>query len=216
MTASATVAVAHADVLEPLPSDVRAARLADLGAVVGFGGLITLVLMFGIEVPRGGPFVFGTANDVLGAAFSAAFIPIAWRLARTLPRRPGLRAATSVAIGAAAGGTVLPLLLVAGAMPFAVQMPLVIACIEVQSLWLVIAGRAWRQQAGTERFGRLTQAIGVSFVAGSAVVGAGFALPDGPLRLAAWALGGAVGLVGYLGWPWWYRLAARQLPRDGR
>lgn len=210
-TAVAATPVAHADVLEPLPSDIRAARLADLGAVAGFAGLVTLVLMFAIEVPAGGPFRFGAANDLLGAAFSALFIPVTWRVARSLPDRGGMRALTLAAQGAAAAGAVLPVLLVSGTLPFEIETPLVVACIELQSLWLVAAGRHWRRRSASARFGRLSQAVGASFLAGSALFGVGFLAPDGPIRWTMWASGAIAGIVGYVGWPWWYHAAGRVL-----
>jgi hypothetical protein len=204
----------HDGVLDALPSDIRAARLADIGAVLGIASLATLILMFAIEVPRGGPYRFGTTNDLLSAGFSALFIPIAWRLARALPPGQGFRALTWATLGAAAAGTVLPILLVAGVLPFAIQTPLVVACFEIQALWLVAAGRQWQRLPGLRRFGRLSQAVGASFIAGTVIVAGGFALPDGPLRLAAWAVGGLAGGVAWIGWPYWYHAAATVLRRS--
>jgi hypothetical protein len=204
----------HQRVLDPLPSDLRAARLAELGAVTGFAALVTLILMFAIEVPSGGPFRFGTTNDLLSAVFSALFIPVAWSVARAMPDgRPGVRGLTLVALGAAAAGTVLPFLLVFGALRFEVQAPLAVACVELQSLWLVVAGRQLARRPGMARFGRLSQVVGASFIAGTAIAGAGVLVPEGPARLALLAVGGIAGAVGWIGWPWWYHAAARSLRR---
>jgi hypothetical protein len=192
--------------------DARIGRLAEVGAGVGVVGLVSLGLMFAIEVPNGGPYRFGTINDLSGAAFNALLIPVAIRIARDAPPDSGLRLATGAAVVAGCAGTVLPILLVTGAMPLQVQMPLVVACIEIQSLWLIVLGRALRDVAGRERLGTVSRVVGASFIAGSALFGAGFAAPDGsPLRMAAWALGGIVGVAGYVGWPYWFRAVGRAL-----
>lgn len=194
--------------------DIRIARLAELGAVIGAVGLVSLGLMFAIEVPQGGPYRFGTLNDLCGAAFSALFVPVAARIAAEVPDDPRLRLVTRAALVAAGAGTVLPLLLVGGALPFEVQAPLVVACIEVQSLWLIVLGGRLRSVPGRERLGRVSRVVGSSFIAGSAILGAGFAAPDGsPIRMALWAIGGAVGAAGYVGWPYWFHAMGRALRR---
>jgi len=179
-------------------------------------GLVSLGLMFAIEVPSGGPYRFGTINDLSGAAFNALLIPVAIRIARDVRDDTPVRLATGAAVTAACAGTVLPILLVSGAVPFEVQMPLVVACIEVQSLWLIVLGQAIRRVPGRERLGTVSQVTGASFIAGSALFGAGFAAPEGsPLRMAAWALGGLVGVAGYVGWPYWFHAVGRALRRRG-
>jgi hypothetical protein len=194
--------------------DLRLGRLAELGAAVGVVGLVTLGLMFAIEVPRGGPFVFGPINDLCGAAFNALFIPVALRVARDAGDDGFFGLATRAAVVAAVAGTILPLLLVGGVLPFEVQSPLVVACIEVQSLWLVALGGRLRTVSGRERLGRVSRLVGGSFLAGSALFAAGFAAPDGsPLRTAAWVAGGVIGAAGYVGWPYWFHAVGRALRR---
>lgn len=192
--------------------EIRVSRIAEAGAAVGAAGLVTLGLMFAVEVPKGGPYRFGTINDLCGALFSASFIPVAIRVASEVPDDDRLRLATRVAVVAAGAGTVLPLLLVGGALPFAVQAPLAVACIEIQSLWLVALGRALRRVPAGERLARISQLVGGSFIAGSLAFAAGFAAPEGsPLRMGAWVSGGLVGVVGYVGWPYWFHAVAGML-----
>jgi hypothetical protein len=195
--------------------DLRLVRLAELGAVVGATGLITLALMFAIEVPRGGPFLFGTINDLTGTAFNVLLIPVAIRVARDASATPALRLATACALVAAAAGAVLPLLLVGGVMSFETQAPLVVACIEVQSLWLIALGGGLRGVPGRRRLSRLSQLVGAGFVGGSVLFGAGFLAPEGSLlRTLMWAGGGIVGALGYLGWPYWFHRVARTLDQS--
>jgi hypothetical protein len=192
--------------------DLRLARLAEVGAVVGVVGLVSLGLMFGIEVPNNGPYRFGTLNDLSGAAFNALLIPLALRMAREVPDDRVLQLATRGVVGAACAGIVLPLLLVGGVMPLQIQMPLVVAVIEAESLWLVLLGRSLRRAPDRGRLARVSQVVGGSFLAGSALFGAGFAAPEGsPLRMAAWVAGGVIGIAGYIGWPYWFHAVGRSL-----
>ena len=46
-----------------LPGDSQAKRCAYAAAGLGGANLITLGLMYAIEVPRNGPYVFGAIND---------------------------------------------------------------------------------------------------------------------------------------------------------
>ncbi len=214
MTSVGAAATQTADTTAEAMSDLRAAWLGEAGAVAGVAGLVTLGLMFAIEVPNGGPYRFGTANDLCGAAFSALFIPVAARIARRLPKQPRWQAFTRVTYGAAIAGAILPLLLVGGALTFEAQAPLVVACIELQSVWLVVAGRQLVHVPGFERLGRVSSVVGSSFIVGTALIGAGLLAPsDSPLRLALWAVGGIVGAAGYVGWPYWYHAAAGVLRR---
>lgn len=192
--------------------DIRLVRLAELGAVVGVTGLVTLGLMFAIEVPRGGPYRFGTINDLTGTAFNLLLVPVAIRISRDARATPALRLATACALAAAAAGAVLPLLLVGGVMSFETQAPLVVACIEVQSLWLIALGRGLRGVPGRRRLARLSQVVGAGFVGGTALFGAGLLAPEGSLlRMLLWASGGIVGALGYLGWPYWFHAVGRSL-----
>jgi hypothetical protein len=205
------------DIAAGARSDLRAAWLGEAGAVVGVAGLVTLGLMFALEVPSGGPYRFGTVNDFCGAAFSALFIPVAAQVARRLPKQPRWQVFTRATYAAAVAGAILPLLLVSGALAFETQVPLVVACIELQSLWLVVAGRQLVRVPGLERLGRVSTVVGSSFIVGTALFGAGLLAPaDSPLRLGLWAVGGITGAAGYIGWPYWYHAVAGVLRRAAR
>ena len=47
----------------PLPGDALAKRCAYAAAGLGGANLVTLGLMYAVEVPRNGPYVFGAIND---------------------------------------------------------------------------------------------------------------------------------------------------------
>jgi hypothetical protein len=199
---------------ERMRADERLGLIAYVGGIVGIVGIVTLGLMFAIEVPRGGPYVFGTTNDVAGAVFSALFIPLAVRLRRSASGRSFDRL-TNVAIAASIAGIVLPLMLVAGMIPFERQVFMVVAVFEVQSLWLLATGRQLRRVAGIPAgMARLTVGVGASIIAGTAIAGAGFLLPSGSVpQIAVIGTGAILGAAGWIGWPLWYFAVGRALRR---
>jgi hypothetical protein len=201
--------------LERARADERLGLVAYAGGVVGIVGLVTLGLMYAIEVPRGGPYWFGSANDISGAIVSALFIPLVARLARNLSAGRAMRGLTAVTMAASVAGIVLPLMLVAGMIPFETQVFLVIGVFEVQSLWLLVAGRQLSRTAGYgARLGRLTSAIGASIIGGTAIAGAGFLLPSGSVAgIALIAAGAILGAAGWIGWPAWFFAVGRALRR---
>lgn len=151
---------------ERMRADERLGLVTYAGGVVGIVGIVTLDLMFALEVPRGGPYVFGSTNDIAGAVFSALFIPLVVRLGRSAGGRPFDRL-TTVTIAASIAGIVLPLMLVGGLIPFDRQVYMVVAVFEVQSLWLFVAGRRLRRVAGfPTRLAHFTAGVGVAIIAG--------------------------------------------------
>jgi hypothetical protein len=199
---------------ERMRADERLGLVAYAGGVVGIVGIVTLGLMFAIEVPRGGPYAFGTTNDIAGAVFSALFIPLVVRLRRSVSGRPFDRL-TNVTIAASIAGIVLPLMLVAGLIPFERQVFMVVAVFEVQSLWLFVAGRRLRRVAGfPTQVARFTAGVGASIIAGTAIAGAGFLLPSGSVpQIAIIGTGAILGAAGWIGWPVWFFAVGRALRR---
>ena len=61
------------DTLIEIPGDRTAANFAYAAAGLGVVGVGTLAAMYAIEVPRNGPYVFGTINDATGGVFSLVF-----------------------------------------------------------------------------------------------------------------------------------------------
>ena len=199
-------------------AEARLGLVAYAGGVVGIVGLATLGLMFAVEVPSGGPFRFGTANDIGGSIFAALFIPLVIGLERLLPRTAWSRGLAAVTVVASVAGIILPLLLVGGLLTFETQAPMVVAVFELQSLWLLLAGRRMRGVPGLAgRLARISQGVGASFIVGTAIAGAGFALPSGsPAQLAVMGIGGAIAVLGWVGWPVWFVALGRTFRRGGR
>ncbi|MFD1504261.1 hypothetical protein FE374_04240 [Georgenia yuyongxinii] len=191
----------------------RAATCADAAAGVGTTSGLALGLMFAIEVPTDGPFVFGATNDVLGAAFNLLVIPVYAELGSELPPGRTRDVLLPAAIGAGAVGAASGTLLVARVLPFAPSTALSTAAIAVQAVWMLVSNdRLLRRPDFPRRLGRLGRVIGAAQLLGGAVVGAGLALPRGSLgRRAAFVVGGLPGVAAWALWPAWFYLAARYL-----
>lgn len=191
----------------------QAARCADVVAVADAVGTAALALMFAFEVPKGGPFIFGTTNDALGVVHHVLFTPVMAELSAELPAGPArdvLFPASFVAnaVGAASGA-----LLIARVLPLAPSSALSIAAMEVQAAWLyVTSDRLLRRPDFPRDVGRLGRLVGAGMLGGGALAGLGLLLPrDGALRRVLTVAGGAPMALAWLAWPEWFRRTGRYL-----
>lgn len=202
----------------PGGEDVRrdvAATCAQVAVGVDVAGAVALGLMFALEVPTGGPYRFGTTNDVLGAVHNALLVPVVTAIADELPPGPVREVYTPVVLGSCAVGAASSALLVARALPFTPSTVLSVLAGAVQSTWLLATSRQLRSQAESRALGEVGRAIGVGTIAGGAVAGVGALLPHGnPARRALLVTGMVPGAAAWLAWPAWLHLAARYLRVD--
>jgi hypothetical protein len=173
----------------------RAARVPAAGwalasGAVGVAAGVLLLLFYVTERPwqDGGPSGwFGKANDYLTIVQFAALIPVVYGLGRRLAGDRRARRWTRAGLGACAGIVVLQVLLVTGALDFAVQGPLVSLCAVTILCWVggvSTAGDRTRILPGwLTRFGRLV-ALGL------------------PVALGAFLLGALVTWAAHVSWGW--------------
>jgi hypothetical protein len=201
------------DTLIEIPGDRTAAKFAYAAAGLGVVGVATLGAMFAIEVPKNGPYVFGTINDATGGVFQLAIIPVIVQVHRRLRRTPGSEAAKWLVIAASGAGSASSFLLVAKKLDFTLSTGISVGAMVVQAGWFLLAHRALLKTGGYPRdLAKLGQ-----FVGGALVV----ALPLAALTAAEqapawirWGIGGtgvAAGAAAWVAWPYWYFLAARYL-----
>ncbi len=188
------------------------ATAADVGVAVDAAAAATLGLMYVIEVPRGGPYLFGTTNDMLGVVHNALLFPVVAEVSAELPPGPIRQVLAPVTLASCAVGSASSALLVARVLPFAPSSALSIAAITVQSAWLLAVSGHLRSQPTGRTAGDLARGIGVGALAGGAVAAIGALLPRGSRgRRVLLVAGGVPGAVAWLAWPVWLRLAARYL-----
>lgn len=190
-----------------------AAACAELDVVVDVGAIVTLAIMFAVEVPTDGPYRFGTANDALGAVHHALLAPVVVALARELPPGPARDVLTPVAVASCAVGAASSALLVAGVLPFRASTALSLVAMAGQGAWALAAGNRLRTQESSRALGELGRAIGAGTAAGAALAGVGALLPQGRARRALLVSGGVPAAAAWLAWPVWLHLAARHLRR---
>lgn len=189
-----------------------AAVAADVAVPVDVAAIATLGLMFAIEVPKGGPYPFGTTNDVLGAVHNALLLPVVAELSAELPPGPVRQVLAPAALASCAVGSASSALLVARVLPFAPSTALSIAAITVQSAWLLAVSGHLRSQPAGRPAGDVARGIGAGALAGGAVAAIGALLPRGShARRVLLVAGGVPGAVAWLAWPVWLHLAARYL-----
>lgn len=191
-----------------------AAAFAELDVVVDVGAIVTLAIMFAVEVPRGGPYRFGTANDALGAAHHALLAPVVVALARELPPGPARDVLTPVALASCAVGAASSALLVARVLPFRASTALSLVAMAGQGAWVWAAGGHLRSRESSRALGELGRAIGAGTAVGAALAGLGALLPHGRARRLVLVTAGVPAAAAWLAWPVWLHLAARHLRRE--
>jgi hypothetical protein len=175
-------------------------------AAAGLGGanLVTLGLLYAVEVPRNGPYVFGAINDFGGGLYFLSSIPVLQELSRRLDDDgPVSRAALATVVGSSAVAAGSSFLLAFSKIPFAPSTAVTVGAILVQSAWLTaVSGRR----------------AGLAMLAGLPVFALGYLAPTGSaLRKALFAVGGTLSGAAWVSWPVWYLLVGRTLAaeRDG-
>lgn len=201
------------DTLIEIPGDRTAAKFAYASAGIGAVGVATLGAMFAIEVPKNGPYIFGTINDATGGVFQLIIIPVIVQVHRRVRRTPGSEAAKWLVIAASAAGSASSFLLVAKKLDFNVSTGISVGAMVVQASWFLLAHRALLKSGGYPRdLAKLGQFIGGALVV-ALPLAALTALEPAPAWIR-WGIGGAGiagGATAWVAWPYWYFLAARHL-----
>ncbi|UKA50650.1 hypothetical protein LFT48_03660 [Arthrobacter sp. FW305-123] len=122
-----------------VPGDRTASILAYSAAGVGVAGVLTLGAMYAVEVPKGGPFVFGAINDATGAVFNVLVIPVILQVHKRLPQAPWTEPLKWVTAAACAAGATSSALLVLKVMDFGPSTAVSVAAIVIQGLWFFVA-----------------------------------------------------------------------------
>lgn len=189
--------------------------------LTGVAGLIANALLIGFFltlVPlwreaASGLGWLGPATDVIQTAQFVALMPVAVAVGRRLRNGRLVRDATTGAVAAIVVVVVLDLLLLAGVLPASLHSALVTACVTVVFAWLLVVSRAGQRTGRlSRRVVRLGTALAAGYLIGAAIVGSAFLLPPGSIaQYAGLGIGGAVGLYGWLGFPVWPLLLARDI-----
>ncbi|GAB4100868.1 hypothetical protein [Sinomonas halotolerans] len=196
-----------------LPGDRPAGAAAYAAAGIGVVSAAALAAMFAVEVPRGGPYVFGGINDFTGGLFFAASIPAIVQIHRRLGQGPGSRLALGATVAGSGAAAVSSVLLSLHLVDFTASTAVTMAGILGQAVWTAVANHKLAHRAPyPPRLARAGRALGTGMVIALPVVSAGYAAAGIPaLQTALFAVGGAVGAAAYLAWPIWLAFAGRQL-----
>jgi hypothetical protein len=201
------------DTFIEIPGDRTAAKFAYAAAGLGVVGVASLAAMYAIEVPKNGPFIFGTINDATGGVFNLVIIPVVVQVHRRLRRAPGSEAGKWLVVIASGAGAASSFLLVFKKLDFKVSTGISVGAMVVQAVWFLLANRALYTAGGYPRdLAKLGQSIGGALV--TALPVAGVAVVRRAPKWFRWGIGGAgiaVGAAAWAVWPYWYFVAARHL-----
>ena len=202
----------------PLPGDALAKRCAYAAAGLGGANLVTLGLMYAVEVPRNGPYVFGAINDFGGGLYFLSSIPVLWQIHRQLDDddSPLSRAALAAVVGSSVAASGSSFLLAFHKIPFAPSTAVTVSTILVQSVWVTtVSTRLLRRGGWPKRLARLGRGAGVAMLAGLPILSLGYLAPGGSaVRKALFAVGGTLGGAAWVSWPAWYLLVGRHLSAE--
>jgi hypothetical protein len=201
------------DTFIEIPGDRTAAKFAYAAAGLGVVGVASLGAMYAIEVPKNGPFIFGTINDATGGVFNLVIIPVVVQVHRRLRRTRGSEAGKWLVIISSGAGAASSFLLVFKKLDFTVSTGISVGAMVVQAVWFLLANRSLDKEGGYPRdLARLGEFIGGALLAALPV--AGVAVVGRAPKWFRWGVGGtgiAVGAAAWVAWPYWYFLAARHL-----
>ena len=190
-------------------------------AAAGLGGanLVTLGLLYTVEVPRNGPYVFGALNDFGSGLYFLSSIPVLRKISRRLEQDdPISKAALGTVVGSSVAAAGSSFLLALHKIPFAPSTAVSVGAILVQSAWLTAASARLARRGGWPRgLARLGRGAGMAMLAGMPILSLGYLAPAGSaLRKALFAVGGTLGGTAWVSWPLWYLLVGRTLAAEGR
>ena len=201
------------DTFIEIPGDRTAAKFAYAAAGLGVVGVASLGAMYAIEVPKNGPFIFGTINDATGGVFNLVIIPVVVQVHRRLRRTRGSEAGKWLVFISSGAGAASSFLLVFKKLDFTVSTGISVGAMVVQAVWFLLANRSLDKEGGYPRdLARLGEFIGGALLAALPV--AGVAVVGRAPKWFRWGVGGtgiAVGAAAWVAWPYWYFLAARHL-----
>lgn len=201
------------DQLVEIPGDRPVSRFAYGAAAAGVAGVLTLGAMYAVEVPRGGPFYFGTANDAIGGVFNILVIPVILQVHRRVPKGAWTEPAKWVVVASCVASSASSFLLVSKVLDFVPSTVVTIADITIQAAWFLLAhNRLGKVDGYPHSLASLGRFIGGALLVGLPVAGLGYAIP-GPdwLRWTVVGAGATIGAASWVAWPYWYFKAGRYL-----
>lgn len=205
------------DLPREFPGDRTAAKYAYAAAGLGVIGVATLGLMFAIEVPRNGPFIFGTMNDFTGGLFNLAVIPVILQVHRRLDPTLWTEVGKWTVVTACLAGSVSSFLLVFNQLDFATSTSISVTAIVIQGAWFFLAHRRLLGMSGyPKNLAKLGLFIGGAMLAAVPLSAVAFteAAPEW-LRWTVGAAGIALGAAAWVAWPYWYFRAGKLLSHSG-
>ena len=64
-------------------ADTRMSHLAYVVAAVNLGGVIVLLVMYIVEIPRGAPYIFGSSSDLAGGIYNLLVVSLIMHFGRS-------------------------------------------------------------------------------------------------------------------------------------
>lgn len=190
----------------------RLGAAAFTAGVVGMASSLTLTaffVLFAADVAVND--AVGTASDLLGALSFATMVPVVLALGARLPPRPTTNVVQSAGLCALIAGTVLPPLMVVGALSYDVETPIMMAANLILAGWFLLGNYWLRPMVSWPRIARLGELCGGGVLVGAGLLGLGLLSSGSLLQLVVFGIAAAIGIPAYLAIPVWFLLLGRHL-----
>jgi hypothetical protein len=181
--------------------------------------VLSLLIFYAVEVPRGSPHLFGPTSDLTTSLWNLLLTPLLVASVAALNSRGG-RILIWITVILSVIGAAGSMLLVIDAVPFGLSTPVSVAAVLAQAAWVYALCESWRRlqerAAANLRMLTLGRLMGLGQWVGALLVGISFVFGWGtPLQRVIMVVGLIPGALSWMAWPVWFAMLGRSLGRVG-
>lgn len=119
-------------------ADTRMSHLAYVVAAANLGGVIVLLVMYIVEIPRGAPYIFGSSSDLAGGIYNLLVVPLILHFGRSAAiSGTGRLGLWLVVVVASITGAISAFLLVLKTLPLGISTAISVTVVLIQGAWLL-------------------------------------------------------------------------------
>lgn len=118
-------------------ADTRMSHLAYVVAAVNLGGVIVLLVMYIVEIPRGAPYIFGSSSDLAGGIYNLLVVSLILHFGRSAAISGTGRLGLWLVVVASITGAISAFLLVLKTLPLGISTAISVTVVLIQGAWLL-------------------------------------------------------------------------------
>ncbi len=215
-TRGAPAGIVDAGGVEPLlDRRLSTVSLVYLLSAVSATCVLSLLIFYAVEVPRGSSHIFGPTSDLTTSVWNLLLTPLLIASVAVLNTRGG-RILIWITVILSVIGAAGSMLLVVDAVPFGVSTPVSVAAVLAQAAWVYALCESWRRPqervVADSHLLTLGRLMGLGQWVGALLVGISFVFGWGtPLQRVIMVVGLIPGALSWMAWPVWFAMLGRFL-----